>query len=262
MKAKLQYTLAVSVALVAAFLAGAGSATADGMGRAPAAAYATPAQWSGFYAGVESGWEWETAEFHSPVFNTSAHWDRDNITAGFFGGYQHQFGSVVVGVEFSLIGNEFNDSSRDRAPEGPGNCPDRVHNCIGRITDVFTVGPRLGWAAGNWMPYVTGGYASGSINMHVVNPAITGGTSIEIGDVRTDGYYVGGGLDWKLAPYAVVGIEYRHTDLGWDTMHTFVPQTGAVGPDSPLRARADSDAILFRGSLLFNPPRAAAAPLK
>jgi hypothetical protein len=34
-----------------------------------------------------------------------------------------------------------------------------VHHWVGRITDVFTLGPRFGWAAGNLMLYVTGWWA-------------------------------------------------------------------------------------------------------
>ena len=34
----------------------------------------------------------------------------------------------------------------------------------GRFDDVLTIGPRLGWAMGKWMPYLTGGYANAAFS--------------------------------------------------------------------------------------------------
>jgi outer membrane immunogenic protein len=271
MKLRLQGMLAITAA-AAALLASAHVARADGMPTAPAT-YERPALWSGAYIGIESGWNWDNTEFHGlGSSNTGvgrAHWDRDSINAGLYAGYQHQFGPIVAGVEFSIIGNQF-DNGGDVTPTrafGGGNCPNLIDNCVGRITDVITLGPRLGYAVGNFMPYVTGGWATGSINTRVVPPTVgvataTSGVAIEWGDRRLDGYYIGGGLDWKLASHVVVGIEYRHTDFGSGNITTFNPSLNGntTNPVETIRARADSDAILLRASLLFG--REDFAPLK
>jgi outer membrane immunogenic protein len=244
MKLGLQGMLATTAA-AAAILAGAHVARADGMPGGPGPAYA-PALWSGAYVGIESGWDWDSVHTTFTDFDTHSHYNRDVLNAGLFVGYQHQFGPLVIGVEASLIGNEF-DSMKNAAVVGAGNCPNPSLNCIGRITDVFTVGPRVGWALGNFMPYVTGGFASGSVNFRAVG---ANGVATEMEDNRQDGYYLGGGLDWKLARHVVVGIEYRHTDLGTGpTEFDFNPATGANVEH--VQNRATSDAIMVRGSLLF-----------
>jgi outer membrane immunogenic protein len=259
MKAKSRSILALTAASAAALLLGVGASLADGL-PAPAPAAPTPiTTWTGLYIGIESGWDWDHTDFRSPFGGATASWNRDVINAGLFGGYQQQFGQIVLGVEFSLIGNQFDnaDSSRDVTPKTAtsGNCPNPEFNCVGRITDVFTLGPRLGWAAGNFMPYVTGGWATGSLNFRAIP---TSGIASEWADGRVYGWYIGGGLDWKLTPNAVVGIEYRHIDLGSVVEQDF---NSAGTPIELVRMRGDSDMILLRGSLLFN-PRPEYAPLK
>jgi opacity protein-like surface antigen len=260
MKAKPTSILALTAASAAALLLGIGPSLADGLPARAPATYTPPVSWTGLYIGFESGWDWDRTDFHFPQFDTRASWNRDVINAGLYGGYQQQWGPLVVGLEFSLIGNQFDnaDSHRDVAAQTAttGNCPNREFNCVGRITDVFTLGPRLGWAAGNFMPYVTGGWATGSMNFRAIPVS---GVAAEWADGRADGWYLGGGLDWRLAPNVVVGIEYRHTDLGNVTEESF---NNAGTPIELVRMRADSDAILLRGSLLFNPRPEYTAPLK
>jgi outer membrane immunogenic protein len=265
MKAKLNGMLALSVVSAAALFLGVGAARADGM-PAPAASYTPPTSWTGLYVGFASGWDWDDTHVAFPQFDTHANWSRDGFNAGLFGGYQRQFGAIVLGVEFSLIGNQFDDEdNKVTGIKGNGNCPNPEFNCVGRITDIFTVGGRLGYAVGNnWLPYVTGGWATGSNNFRAVCNipgdcgAFAPGVAAEWADGRSYGYYIGGGLDWKLTQYAVVGIEYRHTDLGAVTEQDFNP----LGvPVELVRMRAESDALLLRGSLLFN-PTPTYAPLK
>jgi opacity protein-like surface antigen len=209
------------------------------------------------------------------------------VNAGIFVGYQYQFRSFVFGIEANLIGNEFDDSHDDAVRGSFGTCgnnpniPNSIHlNCVGKITDVWTVGPRLGWVVqhdfwgirgGDFMPYVTGGYAFGNFDNKkicgtvglvsatgCVNP--TGiGTAQEVGQASSDGWFVGGGLDWKIADHVVVGLEYRHVDLGTVTVANINPATGIfVGDD---RVRGTSDMVMLRGSLLFG-AREVTAPLK
>jgi opacity protein-like surface antigen len=243
MNVRYQGMLATTAA-AAALLASADLVRADGM---PAPAYARPASWTGAYIGVESGWDFESVHGTFPINDSHFKSDRDVINAGLFAGYQHQFGSIVLGVEVNLIGNEFDFHKNVALQPGQiGSCPNNALNCVGRITNEITVGPRVGLAMGHWMPYVTGGWATGSVNFRSVNAA---GVATEWADGRQDGWFLGGGLDWKLAPNAVLGVEYRHTDLGSHTAQDFNPTTGT--PVELVRTRADSDAVLFRGSLLF-----------
>ena len=282
MKLRIQGMLATAAA-AAALLAGAYTARADGMPQAAAAPPKPPSSWTGFYVGFESGWDWDHVEFKGPPRTT---WNRDVVNAGIFVGYQYQYRSLVFGIEANLIGNEFDDSHDDavRGPFGTGTCrnnPNVPHstllNCVGKITDVWTVGPRIGWVINNFwmvhniMPYATGGYAfgnfdnkkiCGTVGPTAVNGCFNGagiGTAQEVGQGSSDGWFVGGGLDWKIADHVVVGIEYRHVDLGTVTVANIEPVTGTfIGHD---RVRGDSDMLMLRGSLLFG-AREIAAPLK
>jgi opacity protein-like surface antigen len=259
MKAKLHHILAVSLACTATTLCAAG-ARADGVAAAPAPY--VPATWTGLYIGVSSGWDSEEVRTRFTDFGTHLSTDKDGINAGLFAGYQQQFGSFVLGLEVNLIGNEFDFHKNvavqpGQVPSCPAVSATPGNNCVGRITNEITIGPRVGYAMGSWMPYVTGGWATGSVNFRAV-PA--SGVATAWADTRQDGWFLGGGVDWKLAPYAVLGIEYRHTDLGTTgVVPAFVPSSGAFIEN--IKHQADSDAILFRGSLLFGSPTVA-APLK
>jgi opacity protein-like surface antigen len=269
MKAKFHYILAASLACSAAALLGIGGARADGVARAPAAY--VPPTWTGAYFGVESGWMSDDVRTSFTDFRTHVNTDRDVINAGLFAGYQRQFGSIVLGLEVNLIGNEF-DFHKNVALE-PGhvpNCPAFSarpgDNCVARIDNIITIGPRVGYAMGNWMPYVTGGWATGTVNFRAVNPSFIpptpgAGVATAWADDRQDGFFVGIGADWKLASYAVLGIEYRHTDLGTGPIvAAFDPRIGAPNFVENIKNRADNDAILLRGSLLFGVPEY--SPLK
>jgi outer membrane immunogenic protein len=250
MNLRIQGMLATTAA-AAALLASAHVARADGMPTGPGSYERL--SWSGAYVGFESGWNWDHTEF---TLDKSHTWDRNGIDAGLLVGYQHQFGPLVAGVEVNIIGNQF-DNAGGVAPatSTTGDCNGHAHNCVGRITDVITVGPRLGFAAGRFMPYVTGGWATGSVNFREVG---TSGVTVNTGDTRLDGYFLGGGVDWKLARHVVVGIEYRHTDLGSGNMAIYNATSNS--PVETIRTRADSDAVLLRGSLLFG--REDYAPMK
>jgi outer membrane immunogenic protein len=233
MKVRIQGMLATAAG--AALFASAGIALADGM--PGGGGYGRPALWSGVYVGGESGWEWERSHADYAPAGTSNSFDRNGVTVGLLVGYQHQFGNLVVGVEADFIGNEFDTRNLNTA------CPNPAFTCTNRITNLITIGPRVGWSLGNWMPYATGGFATGSTNFRAI--VTTTGVTSDQADMRHDGWFLGGGLDWKLARNVVVGLEYRHTDLG---------HASAVDINNPtitVTTRAESDSVMVRGSLLF-----------
>ena len=188
MKVRIQGKLAMAAGAAAIF-ASAGIALADGMPGGPGGY--RPALWSGVYVGGESGWEWERSHADYAPAGTSNSFTRDGASVGVFLGYQHQFGPLVIGVEGDLISNQFDTRNLNT------NCPNPAFTCTNRVTDLFTIGPRIGWAFGNWMPYATGGFATGSTNFRAI--VKTTGVASDMADVRHDGWFLGGGLDWKLA---------------------------------------------------------------
>jgi outer membrane immunogenic protein len=229
MKVRNQGMLAMAAG-AAAILASGGIALADG--------------WTGAYVGFESGVQW--ARFNT-LFDVGTGFSNSQdpiVTYGFMLGYQHQFGPLVIGVEADLIGTQ-----ADRPAST--SCPNPTFNCQDRINDLFTVGPRVGWALGKFMPYATGGYASGSVAYNSVTRAT--GVQFDKVEQRQDGWFAGGGVDWKISHHAVLSVEYRHYDLGTSGELTPFSATasGTPVPGDRLRQNAEADSVMVRGSLLF-----------
>jgi outer membrane immunogenic protein len=87
-----------------------------------------------------------------------------------------------------------------------------------KITNLFTVGPRLGFAWDRWMIYGTGGYAIATIKGQYFDTAtgLQAGTS-QVGQSWNDGWFAGGGLEYMVHKGALVdvifGAEYQHFDV-------------------------------------------------
>ena len=121
--------------------------------------------WSGAYAGFNAGGAWYdvTHLFTTPgaiTPNVTTN-DRDAIF-GFHAGAQWQWGAWVAGVEAALSGC-FHEcrSTSGVLPVAQGFEP----NVFGehKITNLFTVGPRLGYAWDRLMIFATGGWASANL---------------------------------------------------------------------------------------------------
>ena len=225
-----------------AIIWGANLALADGAA-APRAAAAPTTDWSGVYFGLQSGYTWSTIDqrFVRFVPNDSVSNDFTAATVGAHLGVQHQFGSLVLGVEGSMDFNYFEKDARTKSRLG-NNCgfPDAVYgldmDCTTRLNNILSVGPRAGFAMGRFMPYITGGYASGQIEttrqtgvrnapvivtVPVGTPPVPTPTpftvpshvTLDQDGERHDGWYLGGGVEWVVSPGWVMGFEYRHYEF-------------------------------------------------
>jgi opacity protein-like surface antigen len=213
---KLSKLAAGSVIAATAAFGGASAALADGYSAKPKVAYERPSDWSGVYFGLSSGYQWSSINVGEPGITSHFSGDQNSAIAGGHLGIQHQFGQIVLGVEGSLL-FAFQD---DR---GEGTCPNPTFKCSAYLNDIYTAGGRIGWAAGHWMPYVTGGYASGrfTYQAHTITPPTL--TLFETASTRNNGWYIGGGVEWLVSPGWTVGVEYRHYDFDVDTTQAFSP---------------------------------------
>jgi len=227
-----------------AFAAAAG---ADGMKRSTAASeveVSGPHNWSGIYFGGSLGWAWGESDWTflngnrtSPSF--------DGVIAGGHVGAQHQWGNVVVGVEASLSGGGPID--------GSASCPNPSFRChVNDVDRIFTIGPRVGWAADRWMAYGTGGYANAKIVTDT--PFVATGVAFDSTSSHHRGWFVGAGVEFILARNLVLGVEYQHIDL--ETLRHDGPGVDARDLD------ADLDLVRARLSFLFGRAPREAAPLK
>jgi outer membrane immunogenic protein len=79
-----------------------------------------------------------------------------------------------------------------------------------------TVRPRIGYAAGSWMVYATGGFAYGDHDTNAT--AAVGGLVATHNQSETrNGFAVGGGAEMEFAPRWTAKIEYLYVDLGRGT---------------------------------------------
>jgi opacity protein-like surface antigen len=242
---------------------GAMDASADG--RAPRAAapvvQQAPTSWSGFYFGAHSGWQWSEFNAGFTSVNTGFDVSHDSPVVGGQIGIQHQFGNFVLGVEGTLTVAYQDDYSSS-------NCPNTLFTCAARFDDVLTIGPRLGWAMGKWMPYITGGYANAAFSEKISRNTASANPWED--RQRHSGWFIGGGVDMAVSAGWVIGLEYRHyefDDAVYSPTRTLAGnnQVGVIDLcPAPCVNTADagSDVITLRASWKFDRPRPAPAPIK
>jgi outer membrane immunogenic protein len=98
---------------------------------------------------------------------------------GGFAGYNSQWDSVVVGLEFSYLHGNFggtqSDSIARSVSDGLGNIDDITYQASASmaISDMGTFRARAGYAIGSFLPYMFGGVALGEANI-VRTVSITG----------------------------------------------------------------------------------------
>jgi opacity protein-like surface antigen len=221
-----------------------------------------PTSWSGFYFGAHSGWQWSSMDSSTtttPVVPVNFG-DHDSAVVGGQIGIQHQFGNFVVGIEGTLTVGYLDDHAS-------ANCPNTLFSCAMRFDDVLTIGPRFGWAMGKWMPYITGGYASGAFEQKI---SLKTNSANPFEDrERHNGWYIGGGVDMAVSAGWVIGLEYRHYEFDnatYNVTRTIAGnnQVGIIDLSQPANtADASSDIITLRASWkLGRPAPAPAAPIK
>src|SRR3954454_20762180 len=126
--------------------------------------------WSGAYIGFNAGGIWSQVDqaFPNPLLlgNTGPGSGNNFSTSqssgiyGFHAGAQWQWGAWVLGAETALSGCFKECISQTNAPDPvpPFATPDRFQQ--NKITNLFTVGGRLGYAWDRFLLFGSGGYAS------------------------------------------------------------------------------------------------------
>jgi opacity protein-like surface antigen len=223
---KMSKLAAGSVIAAAAAVGGANVALADGYAAKPAAVE-RPADWSGVYFGVGSGYQWSGIDVANPltaglIRGAAITSDHDEAFVSAHMGVQQQWGSIVLGIEGGWMSTlRDRDGSHDFC-----NTPVLVLPVLGagdfcqaRLQDILTIGGRAGWAAGHWMPYITGGYANAAVDFdnRIPSPGAAGAAGatilVEEAHTRLGGWYIGGGFEWTISPGWTTGIEYRHYEF-------------------------------------------------
>jgi outer membrane immunogenic protein len=233
--------------IAAAALCGASALAADMPVKAPTSAAAF--DWSGFYIGGDAGWQGSRIGLSDPTDPTATltyNPHHNSFALGVFGGAQRQFGQLVLGVEGGYLAgfDRANFSSTSVSIFVPGG----TAQATAKMRDIWSIGGRVGWAMGHWMPYVTGGYANGSfeLNAHDVPPLLI--TTSEQIKAQEGGSYIGGGIDWALMSNWIFGVEYRHYGFRAKT----VLSTDSLGVPANARFDPRTDTVVARLSYKFD----------
>jgi outer membrane immunogenic protein len=175
-----------------ALLAGLASAqAADIQNRqmpAKAPAYVAPVfTWTGPYIGINGGWGWGSSDYTGGFGSNSPSGGLVGTTLG----YNWQAGPAVFGLEGDIDWSGIDDTN--------GGTTTR-NRWLG------TVRGRLGYAAGQFMPYVTGGLAVGGLRTSIAGFGTSSDTKA--------GWTLGGGVEAALWGPVSAKLEYLYVDLG------------------------------------------------
>jgi outer membrane immunogenic protein len=239
-----------SMALVALGMAAAPATAADMPVKVKAPPPVVVYDWSGAYVGFNVGATWYEVDRFYPNIATADHrvTGNDGIY-GFHAGAQWQWGQIVLGVEAALSGCFRECRSTLQLPSPPFTATDVSET---KITTLFTVGPRLGFAWDRWMIYGTGGYAYGAIKATYCNSATNlcgpAGGFLR-GDSQNHGWYAGGGFEYMVhkGPLVdvILGAEYQHYEL--DTKKGFCSNASCAPPTlSDWNQKAQGDIVRAR----------------
>jgi outer membrane immunogenic protein len=230
--------LFASAALLA--LAGAGTARAADMPPNviyPAAIYpaaTVPFTFTGFYAGANVGGvlggtkylETPSGAFGPAAAVVQAVGTSSTAPRGVLGGleagYNWQFGHFVLGIETDFSGW---DMSSNSGQAGSGTAPPVFGLPAGKVITysssntvtsnwLYTLRPRVGFANGNMLTYLTAGLAvtdlrfSQSITMGTCAPTLTGSASNTV-----VGWTAGGGVEYALSWNWFIKAEYLYASF-------------------------------------------------
>jgi len=185
--------LFAGIGLVALAGAAAAADLPPGPGYYKAPAYLPPAfSWSGLYVGVNGG-----GAFGSSAWDTTSSFSTTGGVVGGTIGYNYQIGPAVLGAEGDI------DWANIKGTTTTGSC---AAGCTTSDSWLSTVRARVGYGAGRFMPYLTGGGAFGNINAST--PAGSGGSATNAG------WTVGAGLEFAIAGHWSAKAEYLYVDLG------------------------------------------------
>jgi outer membrane immunogenic protein len=187
--------------------------------------------WSGFYVGGFGGYKQSNADLDLTLSGSwttvpqavefgeeegSRDFDIDGGEAGGLIGYNFQWRCWVFVVEADGAYLWHRDSRDSGEILALNTSPFHIRNAF-QTHYMFTVGPRIGYAFGRWLPYVTGGLAVGDLEFEQEVAFIGLGPADREGGHETDtnlGWELGGGLQYALTDHWSLRVQYNYIDLG------------------------------------------------
>lgn len=240
-----------SVAVVAAALVVPGVAqSADMPVRKAAPVAVVPVfSWTGFYIGAHGGGAWGNSTWNDVgpagglVLDVSNKHDTNGALGGVQVGYNFQAGAWVLGVEGDFSWSSIKGNGAfDPPPAGFG--PDPIES---RIRWLATGTGRIGYAFGQWLPYVRGGVAVADARYSLAIPIIALTASTD--DTRV-GYLVGGGVEYGFTNNWSARLGYDYFGFGTEQIR-FVSPVLPILPNFPFDVKQHLHVVKFAVNYRF-----------
>jgi outer membrane immunogenic protein len=172
--------------------------------------------WTGVYLGGHAGGAWadasmtKTAEtgggfaFDSDPVGSTLDFSPNGVVGGAQIGYLYQFDNIVMGFELSGSYSDLDETRPD--PLDADNA--RTLNADWNASATL----RAGWAFGDTLAYVKGGFALARFEHTLFDDVVPAGTYATTED--HDGWTLGFGVEHKLSPDVSVALGYDYYDFG------------------------------------------------
>src|SRR5208283_950559 len=196
--------------------------------------------WEGWFAGANIGGAWNhTCDSWEPgpaitsgSFPVAANrfYNRDcpnngNFIGGVDGGYNFQIDQWVWGLkaDYDAVGSKSKTRSYTYTSGTTGYpIPDGTYTTNGKVSPngIILLGPRVGYAFDQWLPYfrVGGAFSTGSSNRSIsftpLGATTPAGSISGSKDYKSSGFNVGAGLDYDISGPWSFTAEYNYVNLG------------------------------------------------
>lgn len=175
--------------------------------------------WTGFYIGLNLGYGWARTSTDGISSDNI-----DGVIGGGQLGYNWQTGNLLLGIE-----GDFQGSGQSRSDSGV--IGDTTFTVEQKLPWFATLRGRLGYAAGPWLFYGTGGAAW--VNYKMTVSAL--GASVSDDATRT-AWTAGGGIEWMFLPKWSAKLEYLYIDTGTTSVTLFGTTFDGRARDNIVRA--------------------------
>jgi outer membrane immunogenic protein len=202
--------------------------------------------WSGWYVGLNAGGDWGTSKASTVVSTTgnffagcpvcisgvagvgNQQFNPSGFTGGIQGGYNWRSGNLVFGLEADF--DSFRSAGSNSVSRLAFGATIVTISETSKTDWLFTLRPRLGVVANNWLFYATGGLAvtklKGTWNYaDDLNPDFESASKSS----TKAGGAIGGGIETALPGNWVIGAEYLFVSFGRVSVNSANLHTGAGG---------------------------------
>jgi opacity protein-like surface antigen len=199
----------------------------------------------GFSGGAQAGYNWQHGSWLAGIESDISYLHL-NFSSRTYDG------SWLAGIESDVSYLHLNFSSRTYVQFSPFNTNTGVINAYNNANWVATLRPRLGFAAGDWLYYVTGGPALTKLDDDfALTTVLIGGfyrfaQSSQLSGLHV-GYAAGGGVEYAIGNNWSARAEYQHLGFGRFT----AKQVSTTDPTQVVTQSADLNANLVRLGLNY-----------